>query len=223
MTPDELRAKIAADAETLLQAAKAEAARKTADGDKDAAHKDAVAKAYKEAGELSAKAHKAVSDLHEHVAKAEHISDEHKEACAKAHKAMVAAHKALGGKEGADDDAGDDKKDKKEAAAFGEAMKAIGSLQEQLKQLETRVYQPRAGGPGAALVTAAKGAGVVDAAGAVVSAKKPEEMSPAEREQARKAAFDRSRAYGIPADQFSTMGNETLDAMKAMAAQAAAE
>ena len=235
MTPDELRAKIKTNTEALLAASKAlEAAdaskaagaadAKKAEDDK----KDATAKAYKEAAEFSAKAHKAVGALHEHVAKSDHIEEGHKEACAKAFKAMTAAHKALGGKPGseeeAEDEAGEDKK--KEAAAMADAFKsALAPLQEQIKQLEARAYQPKGAGPGgAAVVTATKGA---IAPGAVVvpdnktAQKAIAKMTTEEREEARKAAYARTKTIGIPADQFQVLGNDALKALGALAEQAA--
>ena len=199
--------------ETLNAAAATKSAKKDAENEGHGPTAEESTKAYKTAAGHAAKAHKAMTDLHEHLSGME--KDGHKGAdglaedakdCAKACKGLSAkCHKAAG--EDMDDSAGKSALSPMESMV-GDALKALTTQMtaqaNTIANLEKLAYQPKSGGAGA-ITTARKGAGVsVDARTSAVLTedKDPEDMTPGERSVARKAALSRAQKAAMPADQF---------------------
>lgn len=232
-TPEEIRASIQASLKALTDAAAAPAA-KAAEGKKkeedDKDKKDEAKKAaYAKAGEWAGKAMKAMNGLRGHVESSDEISDEHKEACAKAHKAMKAAASNFGegdesaGAKGMDADAMKGMITEAVTGAMSTANKTIESLQAQLKAISEKGLGPKGGGAGAAAVaTARKGMGT-EIQGAESAAKLVGDMTPAERNAAAMKALQRSRVVPIPMASFDGTGNEVLKALDEVAGKAMEE
>ena len=233
-TPEEIRASIAASVAALTAAASAGApAAKAADDDKKKKDEEADSTkkaAYGKAGELAGKAMDAMNKLRGHVESTDAISDEHKEACAKAHKAMKAAASNFGegdesaeGKKGMDAEAMKGMIAEAVTGAMSGATKTIETLQAQLTALATKGMGPKAGGAGApAVVVARKGMGT-EVQGGEVAGKLVGDMTPAEREQAALKAIGRTRLVPISMAQFAVTGNEVLGALDEVASKAMAE
>ena len=232
-TPEEIRARLLANIEAMKSAAavidpaaKAAKAKEKDDeeGEKEGAVKDALSKGQG----LAVKAHKAVKAMHEHAEGNEHVEKGHKEACAKAMKAMGSCAKAWGGPAAEEAESVDAKQEGGEKSlAYGEAMKAIGAMQQQIKMLEAGTYSPRGAGAGA-VMQVAKGGQIAEGAqpaakGFMPSNAELAKMSADERKELALKSLRITRSIPIPADQFKHTGTEVLHAARQMAEQAAME
>jgi len=228
MTPEEMRVQLQGNTVALLAASNAakgvddtaaKAEEKKKEDEKTAKRGAAIETAHS----LSEKCMKAAGALSDHVTKSENddnFGPEHKSAVVKAHKAVKAAHVALGG--GKDAEEGDDDGTAKTLTAdtfkaeMADAIKAaMAPLQAEIQKLQDKSLSPRGAGPGGVAATAAKGAGVHvgDVVVGTAATKSVADMTPAERQDAAFKAYNRSRAYPIPADEFGRTGNEVLKAI----------
>ena len=234
-TPEEIRAGLAASVAALnaahtvaAPAAKAAEGKKEEDdkkGEKEAAKKAA----YDKAGDLAGKAMKAMNALRGHVESSDDISDEHKEACAKAHKAMKAAASNFGtgdesaGEKGMDAEAMKGMIAEAVKGATAESSKTIEALKAQVEQLASRTMGPRGGGSGAAAVAIARKGMGTEVQGSEAAGKAVGDMTPAERQTAALKALGRTRLVPVPMEQFERTGNEVLGALDQVAEKAMTE